>query len=472
MFRTPEDVRDTLLQYLGHIPTSDQWEMLGKVSRFLTGADNKDLFVLRGYAGTGKTSLISTIVKARKKLKQKVALMAPTGRAAKVMSYYSGFLAFTIHKQIYKAEHLENGMMYDLALNSAKDTLFIVDEASMIGHAQGGDSYSDLLRDLVTYVYSGVGCKLMLVGDVTQLPPVGMELSPALTPIYFRDEFGLRIEGYELKEVVRQKNESGILKNATFLREVVEMDVYNEFKFDVSPIDVNKIDGVELQEELESCYSNFGEDDVILITRSNKRANLFNQQIRARILWKEEEIAAGDLLMVVKNNYMWLDKKSKVGFIANGDTVEVLQVKKYEDLYGFRFADLIVKFQDYPDEPNLEVKILLDTLTEESPSLAKEKYEYLYVQVLEDYNHVTDPLMRRIKLKSDPYLNALQVKYAYALTCHKSQGGQWSSVFIDQGYLTEDMMNKEWFRWLYTAFTRATNRVYLLNFQTQFFEEE
>lgn len=466
----PAAVYTVLNSYFSHVPTDGQKALLHRISEFLSARSKKDLFVLRGYAGTGKTTLISLLVKARYKLRTKVVLLAPTGRAAKIMGSYADFTSYTIHKKIYKPEENEpSGGVFLRTKNPHKDTLFIIDEASMISGVSDGIYSSSLLDDLIDYVYEQEGCKAIFVGDIAQLPPVGSELSPALIPKYLRNEYDLRIDGIELKDVVRQRRESGILYNATRLREFIEEERY-EVMFQTNFEDVQTVDGIDLQEVLEDNIGEFGEENVVVICRSNKRANLFNQQIRSRVLWKEEELSAGDLMMVVKNNYSWLDSKSKVGFIANGDTVEILQVKRKEEMYGYNFADVVIRLIDYPEEKDLEVKVLMDVIHQDGPSLDQRSIEDLFRKVYEDYLDEPDGGKRLLKVKEDPYYNALQVKFAYAVTCHKSQGGQWPVVLIDQGYLTDEMIDKNLLRWMYTAVTRATEKLYLVNFNKQFIE--
>ena len=458
---------DILKSNFKHSPTSSQKLLLQRFSEFLSTESKKDIFILRGYAGTGKTTLISSVVKSSYKLRTKIVLLAPTGRAAKVMGAYSGMTALTIHKKIYRPPEDVVGDHFLRANNPHKDTLFIVDEASMIGGNQVGMYSSSLLHDLIEYIYEQEGCKLLMVGDVAQLPPVHEDLSPALIPKFFNLEFHLKVDGVELIDVVRQKLMSGILYNATDLREKIETENFS-VQLDTSFDDVIAISGMDLQEELDSCISNFGEDNVLVICRSNKRANLFNQQIRTRVLWKEERLCAGDLLMVVKNNYHWLGKESKAGFIANGDTIEVLSIRRVEEMYGYEFADVTMRLLDYPNEKDLEVKIVLNSIDTETSSLGKDFLEDLFLKVYEDYWDEPDGGKRMIKVKNDPYYNALQIKFAYAVTCHKSQGGQWPVVFIDQGYLTDDMIDTNFLRWLYTAVTRATEKLYLVNFNEQF----
>ena len=461
------EFRNQLIHFLDFEPTTDQETFIQRASNFICEPKLKDLFILRGYAGTGKTSLIAALVKTLNSFQRKTVLMAPTGRAAKVMSTYANQIAYTIHKRIYWLQEEGGEVSFRLGRNNLSNTLFIVDEASMISGFTPG-SYNNLLEDLIQFVYNGKNCKLMLVGDIAQLPPVGSDISPALVPKYFRDEFHIRIDGVELKEVVRQQEDSGILFNATEIRNKIETE---DFKLSVSTashIDMKSITGADLEEELQTAYSEKDERGVIIITRSNKRANLFNQQIRQRILFRESELAAGDLLMIVKNNYHWLDNDSKIGFIANGDTFQVNRVLKTQEMHGFRFATVSGFLIDYPDEPELEVNVILDSIDVESPSLPKNETDKLFWSVYQDYPEAKTKTERMEKVKKDPFYNALQIKFSYAITCHKAQGGQWPIVFIDQGYLTEDMLNKELMRWMYTAFTRATEKLFLVNFSDNF----
>lgn len=462
-----QDFQNQLLHFLDFEPTSDQNLFISKVSRFLCEPKIKDLFILRGYAGTGKTTLLAALVNALKSFNRTTVLMAPTGRAAKVMGGYANQMAYTIHKRIYWLQKQNGEMVFNLGKNNLSNTLFVVDEASMIQGFTPG-SYSNLLDDLIQFVYNGKNCKLLLVGDVAQLPPVGSDISPALIPRYFRDEFHLKIDGVELKEVVRQDADSSILSNATKIRNDIDLEQFT-LAIEAAPsTDVEAISGMDLEDCIQSAYSNYGESEVLIITRSNKRANLFNQQIRQRILYREEEISAGDLLMVVKNNYNWLDKESKVGFIANGDTFQVNRVISREEMHGFSFANVSGFLIDYPEEPELEVKIMLNSLNVETSALEKAETDKLFWSVYEDYYEATSKSERLELIKKDPYYNALQVKFSYAVTCHKAQGGQWPVVFIDQGYLTEEMLDKELMRWMYTAFTRATEKLYLVNFSEVF----
>lgn len=444
------------------------------MSQFLYDSDPRSAFLLRGYAGTGKTSLVSALIQTLPQLRVNCVLLAPTGRAAKVLSGYAHRPAFTIHKKIYMTATDASGALRTVrAINRHTYTLFIVDEASMIG-IEPTSSHHSLLEDLVDYVYDGSHCRLMLIGDAAQLPPVGQSESPALDERYLAASFGLNVSSGELTEVVRQQHLSGILNNATSLRgqiaSLVGGDEAELPLFQTAP-DVVRLMGEDLMETLFREYEGAALEDVVVVTRSNKRANLFNQGIRNSVLFREEEVNAGDYLMVVKNNYYWLDNDSTIGFIANGDIVEVLSVRNVQELYGFRFADATLRFVDYPDEQPHDCKLMLSTLNSESPSLTSDEQASLYTTVMEDYADLPHKADRLRELRQNPYYNALQVKFAYALTCHKTQGGQWRTVIVDQGFLPPDMqLDREYLRWLYTAFTRATERVYLLNFDSRFFE--
>ncbi len=472
-----DEVELLLQSHLGFEPTSDQKVLMRKLSAFVLSPRPNCLFVLKGYAGTGKTSMVSALVKALPLIRQQSVLLAPTGRAAKVIANYSGQSAFTIHKKIYHQKVSRDGYAYfERSPNLHKNTVFVVDEASMISTNSGISSsmfsHRDLLEDLLNYVFNKKGCKLILVGDTAQLPPVHMEVSPALDVSHLRDTYPLAIGSIELKEVVRQSAASGILHNATRLREQLRLEdiTYPRFELDAFP-DCIRITGYELQDELDNAYSTYGDEEVMVVCRSNKQANGYNQQIRGRVRWLEDEVSAGDYMMVVKNNYHWLPDDSKAGFIANGDIIEVLKVVNTVEMYGCRYANVIARLIDYPDEPELETKILLDTITVDAPSLTGEAMKRLYYAIEEDYFDIDDIKKRRKKVMEDSWFNALQVKFAYAVTCHKAQGGQWKAVFVDQGYLTEEMVNKEFLRWLYTAITRTTEKLYLVNFNDRFFEE-
>ena len=453
-------------------PTSQQEKTLELIADFIISGDDKKIFLLCGYAGTGKTTLVSALVRTMEQLGRKTVLLAPTGRAAKVFSTYSGKSAYTIHKWIYRQKSILDASQFSLMENRAVNTLFIVDEASMISNAGVSNFGSGaLLDDLVEFVYSGNGCSLLLLGDMAQLPPVGEELSPALSEDYLRSMF-LDVTAVELTQVMRQLDGSGILYNATNLREIVcngDSSSLPKIKLD-GFADVCRVQGDELIEAIESSYGDAGMNDTIILCRSNKRANIYNEGIRRRILYREEELNRGDLLMVVKNNYYWRevlgreDKSllEKLDFIANGDMAEVIRVGGVEEMYGFRFADVTLSLVDYED-CEIDVKIMLDTLVSESPSLTKEENERLFNAVWEDYPEIRSKRKRMEQVRNNPYYNAIQVKYGYAVTCHKAQGGQWRRVFLDQGFVSPEMLGTDYYRWLYTAFTRASEKLYLVN---------
>ncbi|MEA3504898.1 MAG: AAA family ATPase [Bacteroidota bacterium] len=460
---------------LPHTPTEDQERTIKLLTDFIYSGSSDDLFLLKGYAGTGKTTLVSTLIQILPKIGMKSALLAPTGRAAKVLANYSKQSANTIHKKIYFFNSTADGSMrLKLGTNKHKKTIFFIDEASMIpdNNTAGNFSQHSLLDDLVNYVYQGENCKIILIGDTAQLPPVGLDISPALDIDYLRASFSLDIIHDELTEVVRQERSSGILTNATSIREKL---LYGDFELPLFKTKeaphFHRITGSDFEEILNDTFNMNAPEDSVIITRSNKRANSYNNEIRNRILYKHEEISAGDYIMVVKNNYFWLPEDSKTGFIANGDIAEILKVSNIEELYGYRFANATIRLIDYPDEENLEVKLLIDTISSETPSLSYNENKKLYNTVMEDYKDIPQKKKRMEELKKNPYFNALQIKFSYALTCHKTQGGQWKNVFIDQGYFKEDMLGTEYLRWLYTAITRATENVYLVNFKDEFFEE-
>jgi len=444
-------------------PTTQQAELITLLGQFITDQHPEKFFLLKGYAGTGKTSVVSALVRAMNELKQKTVLLAPTGRAAKVLSGYSGFPAFTIHKKIYRQKSMAD-FRFGLADNLHKDTLFIVDEASMVSNAASDSSFGSgrLLDDLIEYVYSAEGCALLLLGDDAQLPPVMQPDSPALN-IAELQKFNLSVMSFSLTQVVRQANESGILYNATLLRlQMLENQTDTFPHFELSDYtDIRKIDGSELIEQIERAYNGSGTTETIVLTRSNKRANMYNGGIRSRVMQKEDELSNGDLLMITRNNYFWNKPYKEIDFIANGDVVEVTRIRKYRELYGFRFVDLTLKSLDY--EWEIDALVWLDSLQSESPAQQTELTNRLFAAVAEDYPEITrrGELVKRIM--ENPYFNALQVKFAYAVTCHKAQGGQWKNVFIDVGQVPDERINLEFYRWFYTAVTRATSQVFLVN---------
>ena len=471
---TPDSFYKLLIDDLGFSATEKQNIALQMLSEFVVKGGKDRLFLLRGFAGTGKTTIISTLVKNLWKIRKSGVLLAPTGRAAKVISNYSKKEAFTIHKKIYFPKKSSGGgVQFTLQPNKHKNTLFIVDEASMISD-DGGNSKlfenGSLLDDLIQYVYQGHNCQLILIGDTAQLPPVKMDLSPALEEQKLEMNYNKQVSFIELDEVVRQSEESDILHNATLIRESLQEEFYESFKFELSQnADVIRLtDGYEIMDAIQDSYGINGHEDTSIIVRSNKRANLYNQQIRSRILFQEEELSAGDYLMVVKNNYFWVKPTSEAGFIANGDIIKVLEIFGFKELYGFRFAEVQVQMVDYPKMRPFETVIMLDTLTSNTPSLSYEESNKLYEEVKKDYADERSKYKQFMKVKNNKYFNALQIKFSYAITCHKSQGGQWKNVFIEQPYLPEGV-GKEYLRWLYTAVTRAQDKLYLIGFSDDFF---
>ena len=465
----------TLLEQFPFTPTNKQDQLLKQLSYFVFNKNKQQLFLLKGYAGTGKTTTISTVVNCLSKVSMKSVLLAPTGRAAKVIGNYSKRQAFTIHKKIYHPRKAKNGgVTFTLQTNKHTDTIFIVDESSMIpDRAADARLFENgsLLDDLLFYVYNGKNCKVILIGDTAQLPPVKLELSPALDADKLALNYNKDVEELELDEVMRQHENSGVLSNATALRVILDEGGYEPFKFNLNfPDIVRLIDGYDIEDAINSAYDNTGVEDTAFIVRSNKRANQYNQQIRGKIRGQENEIATGDYVMIVKNNYYWLEDSSSAGFIANGDICEIMQIFKYKELYGFRFAEVQVRMIDYPDEKPFETVLLLDTLTAETPSLSYEDSNKLYEEVKKDYEHEKSSYKRLLSVKNNKYFNALQVKFSYAMTCHKSQGGQWKTVFIEQPYLPEGQ-DISYLRWLYTAVTRAQEKLYLIGFKDDFFEE-
>ncbi|MBR6539177.1 MAG: AAA family ATPase [Bacteroides sp.] len=449
-------------------PTKEQDFVIKMLATFLLSPKSDLLFLLRGYAGTGKTSLVGALVKTLDLLKQKTVLLAPTGRAAKVLSSYANHPAFTIHKKIYRQKSFaDESASFSICDNLNKHTLFLVDEASMISNeGLSGSMFGTgrLLDDLIQYVYSGEGCRLLILGDTAQLPPVGEEQSPALSATMLAG-YGLEVMETNLTQVVRQAESSGILWNATSLRKLLVQDeCYSLPKIRITGFpDVCIVPGNELMEALETCYDRDGLEETIVVCRSNKRANIYNNGIRSRILWREDELNNGDLLMIAKNNYYWTEQEKDMDFIANGELAVVQRVRHQRELYGFRFVDVTLTFPDQ-DNYELDANLLLDTLQSESPALTRVDADRLFNAVLEDYADIPLKRERMKKMKADPYYNALQVKYAYAVTCHKAQGGQWKNVFVDQGYMSDEYLSPDYFRWLYTAFTRATGTLYLVNY--------
>jgi len=471
---TPDSFFKLLIQDLEFQPTTKQDIALQMLSKFVVEGGRDKLFLLKGFAGTGKTTIISTLTKNLWKIRKSGILLAPTGRAAKVISNYSKKEAFTIHKKIYFPKKSGNGgVQFTLQPNKHKNSLFIVDEASMISD-DGGNSKlfenGSLLDDLIEYVYAGHNCQLILIGDTAQLPPVKMDLSPALEEEKLGLNYNKKVSFIELDEVVRQSEGSDILHNATLIRESLQEEFYESFQFELSTnADVIRLtDGYEIMDAIQDSYGENGHEDTSIIVRSNKRANMYNQQIRSRILFQEDELSPGDYLMVVKNNYFWIKPTSEAGFIANGDIVKVLEIFGFKELYGFRFAEVQVQMVDYPKMSPFETVIMLDTLTTNTPSLTYEESNRLYEEVKKDYAHERSKYKQFMNVKNNKYFNALQIKFSYAITCHKSQGGQWKNVFIEQPYLPNGV-GKEYLRWLYTAITRAQEKLYLIGFGDDFF---
>lgn len=477
-----EELKYQILQQFGFPPTPEQAQALDVFVQFMTDSNPHAVMILRGSAGTGKTSLSGAIVRTLRAVRQKVMLLAPTGRAAKVFSLNSGMPAYTIHRRIYREKAFAGvDGQFNLNDNLYTDTLFMVDEASMIANlGLGGTTFGSgcLLDDLVHFVYQGHNDRLLLIGDKAQLPPVGEEESPALSAAMLQG-YGLSVYECDLNEVVRQSQQSGILFNATRIRQMITHDDITQLpKIRFSGFsDIREMPGAELIEALGDSYHHVGLDDTIVVTRSNKRANIFNQGIRNMVLDREEELESGDMLMIVKNNYYWMEEERKKikeseerkvqsneipAFLANGDRAKVMKVSRRIDLYGFHFATLLLKFPDY-DNYELEATVLLDTLTSEAPALTHDQQEQLFHKIEEDYQDIPLKADRMKAIRQDPYFNALQVKFAYAVTCHKAQGGQWSHVYVDQGYMTDEMLTPDYIHWLYTAFTRATEMLYLVN---------
>lgn len=465
----PHLLEKALKQNFALHPTADQQRALELLAQYCLSAEEHELFLLKGYAGTGKTTLIKTLVNTLPGFGQQTVLMAPTGRAAKVMTQYSQKAAFTIHKFIYWPKKGGGGMSFSLKENKSKNTLYIVDEASMIQDGGNDTSSRSLLEDLLLFVSMGNNCKLLFVGDVAQLPPVGSAESPALSAGYLKTAYGLDVMEIELREVMRQAEGSQILENATNLRNCQVQEVYQLPKLRTGAEVIRLVEGFEVEDALNESYTNLGREETALITRSNKRAALFNQQIRARILWQEDEINGGDYFMVVKNNYFWLPEESKAGFIANGDIVELLQIFERNEFYGRRFARIKVRLVDYPDEPPFETVIMLDVIDKPAASLSWQEAQAFYQEVLLDYQDIPNKYKQHQEVQANPFYNALQVKFAYAITCHKAQGGQWENVFIEKPWMPTGEPDLETLRWLYTAMTRASKKVYLIGFGEEYF---
>ncbi|MBP5401309.1 MAG: AAA family ATPase [Bacteroidales bacterium] len=446
------------------------------LTNFICNPSENQVFILKGYAGTGKTTLVSALVKTLKMVRKKCALLAPTGRSAKVFSVYSGQKAYTIHKCLYWAKERDGIREFTRRPNKNSHTVFIVDEASMIGDGAGESPLfgnRSLMDDLFSFVFEGQDCQLLLVGDDAQLPPVNFDESPALDIDYIRRNFNLTANSATLTDVTRQTQDSGILHNASLLRNKM-MDEDFSFPIFAAPVfpDCQRVNGEDLEDLLNTLYGRYEPDEIVTITYSNKRAYVYNQEIRHRILYREDQLSAGDFVIAVKNNYFWVKDDDEVGFIANGDNMEILSINKIQDLYSFRFADVTARLCDYPDHDSIDIKVILDSLDCEGPALSREESNRLYEAVSQDYADIPTKKERYQKLREDPYLNAVQAKFSYALTCHKTQGGQWRVVLLDQGLIQDGILTKSYFRWLYTALTRATEQVYLINFNDAFFNQE
>ncbi|WP_347174429.1 ATP-dependent DNA helicase [Polaribacter uvawellassae] len=472
MIKNKSDFYKELLQKFPFEPTIKQQKLLDELSGFIFDNNNRALFLLKGYAGTGKTTTISTVVNSLWKVGAKAVLLAPTGRAAKVISGYSKKQAFTIHKKIYFPKKQQNGSVdFVIQPNKHTNTLFIIDEASMIPDKPSNAKLFEtgsLLDDLINYVYSGKNCKIIFIGDTAQLPPVKLNVSPALEARTLELDYHKDVTEIELDEVMRQHENSGILANATHLRMLIHHNA-TEFQFDLNFPDIIRLeDGYDIEDAITSAYDNIGVEDTAFIVRSNKRANQYNEQIRTKIRGQENEISTGDYVMVVKNNYYWLKDSSEAGFIANGDICEITRIKSVKELYGFRFAEVEVRMIDYPNQPPFETVLLLDTLSSESPSLTYDESNKLYHAVREDFAHEKSKYKQLLAVKNNKFFNALQIKFSYAMTCHKSQGGQWKTVFVEQPYLPEGI-NEDYLRWLYTAITRAEEKLYLIGFKDDYF---
>ena len=466
-----DEFKYRIREAMGMMPTAEQEHAIDVFSLFMTDRDDHVVMILRGSAGTGKTTLAGAIVRAMNVLKQKMILLAPTGRAAKVFALNAGHSAYTIHRRIYRQKSAGDISAFNLNFNNNRDTLFMIDEASMIANQGYGESAFGsgcLLDDLMQFVYNGANCRMVLVGDKAQLPPVGEDESPALMSDVLR-AYGMKVYECDLNQVLRQSEDSGILWNATRIRTLIDDWVLPKIRFQ-GFADIVRVPGDELIESLATSYSRVGMDETMVITRSNKRANIYNQGIRNTVLDREDELCRGDQLMIVKNNYYWTEQSKEISFLANGDIAVVQRVRNVQELFGFRFADVTMTLPDY-DSYELTATVILDSLTTESPALSREQQEQLYNAVMEDYADIPLKADRIKQLKKDKYFNALQIKFAYAVTCHKAQGGQWAHVYIDQGYMTDDMLTPDYIHWLYTAFTRATEKLFLVNWPTTQIEE-
>ena len=466
-----DEFKFRIREAMGMVPTVEQEHAIDVFSLFMTDRDDHVVMILRGSAGTGKTTLAGAIVRAMNVLKQKMILLAPTGRAAKVFALNAGHPAYTIHRRIYRQKSAGDISAFNLNFNNNRDTLFMIDEASMIANQGYGESAFGsgcLLDDLVQFVYSGQNCRMVLVGDKAQLPPVGEDESPALMSDVLR-AYGMKVYECDLNQVLRQSEDSGILWNATRIRTLIDDWILPKIRFQ-GFADIVRVPGDELIESLATSYSRVGMDETMVITRSNKRANIYNQGIRNTVLDREDELCRGDQLMIVKNNYYWTEQSKEISFLANGEIAVVQRVRNVQELFGFRFADVTMTLPDY-DSYELTATVILDSLTTESPALSREQQEQLYNAVMEDYADIPLKADRIKQLKKDKYFNALQIKFAYAVTCHKAQGGQWAHVYIDQGYMTDDMLTPDYIHWLYTAFTRATEKLFLVNWPTTQIEE-
>ena len=470
-------MRDTIIysslcRNLGNIPSDDQSSVLKMIAEYIIDKNQDVIFLMTGYAGTGKTSIISSVVRTLDLLRIKSVLLAPTGRAAKVLASFAGKQAFTVHKKIYRQKSSKDGMgSFVLDRNLHRNTFFIVDEASMISNFHNETSLfgsGKLLDDLIEYVYTGTDCKLMIVGDTAQLPPVGAAVSPALDPESLK-EFGFGLLSCELKQVVRQSETSGVLMNATKVRlQIADNNLIHPSIDCIDFKDIARLSGEELIDEISAAYGTCGINETIIVVNSNKQANRYNQGIRNRIFFRDEEISPGDMVMVVKNNYSLVEEDEEgPGFIANGDIAEVRKIRKYEERYGFKFAEMELYFPDYDFE--VESKVMMDVLHLDTPALPAEKNRELFQSILADYIHIRTRRKQFQAVREDPWFNALQIKFAYAVTCHKAQGGQWERVFIDQGMFNRNEITIDYLRWFYTALTRATDRVYLVNFKDEWF---